>query len=519
MSTALSFLKNIEKVAHEVALQTSADMAVREGFRDYSHRIDPTPGWTLPIAPQGMTLYGYQAAAVETILLHKRAVLGFDPGMGKTPVALAAIAALAQQGQRTLVVVPPSLRVDPWQREAARQYPNLRVAVVTGQKAAALPDVDMVVMGDSVLTHRAEDIAAWRPDALFIDEAQRHKNHTAKRAVAALAIADAVRRRSGTVVLLSGTLAVNNAAEVYSTARIGGFVKELAGTDRWKDYMSRWCVTEQVWTGQRMVTVPVSAKDPEGLHEALRRSAYVRVERDEVLDMPEKIWVPRSLELNGAMAKYRTMERNFLAWVAEAKGDAAYLKACKAEAITKLMALWQEAGVAKIKAAAEYIESLVQQGEQVVVMAWHQSVVEGLTEVLSAAGILSAKVVGGMSSEAKAKAQDIFRKGQAQVLIGNITAAGTGLNLDVASHLVFVQLPWSGGDLIQASDRIYRVTQRNTCTIHVLNALGTVDEHLYGVLANKLATVDVVNSGQASGALVGADETSVTAEVLASYGL
>lgn len=514
-----TLLANITKTAKAAADAEVGRQAALSGFRPHSDATEPTPGFVLPVAPQGITLYGYQVAAVETILTFRRAILGFAPGMGKTPTALTAIAALAAQGQRTIVVVPPSLRIDPWQREAARLFPHLKVAVVEGTKSAPLPDADVVVIGDSVIAKRLDDVKAWRPNNLVVDEVQRMKSRTAKRAQAVIELAEQVRLL-GTVVLLTGTLAVNNPGEVYNPAVIAGIAKDLSGGANWGDFLTRWCVTETVWTGVKNILVPAKVQDPvrmAELHERLRQVAYVRVERDQVLDMPDKVWAVRDLTLNGELATYRRMERDFISWVLANKGKPSAERATKAEAITKLMALWAEAGSAKVKVAVEYIASLVQQGEQVVTMAWHKDVVAAIAEGLAAEGVSSVQVVGGMTSDDKALAQDAFRSGAADVLIGNITAAGTGLNLENSAHLVFVQLPWSPGDLVQASDRIYRVTQQRNCTIHVVNAGDTVDDHMWAVLNSKAEVVDRINTGRV-GETISVDAASVTDNVLASYG-
>lgn len=538
-----SFFSNLTKIADEAAKAEAADQALLAEFRSHSDATQPTEGFSLPVAPAGITLYGYQEAAVETILKFRSVILGFAPGMGKTPTALTAIAALAAEGKRSIVVVPPSLRVDPWKREAARFFPNLRVEMVEGTKKADLPDADLLIVPDSVVAARLTDseeyvnhrgtkkvrqilsaeVREWAPDALFVDEAQRHKNRDAKRAKATLAVAEDILVRGGKVVELTGTLSVNNPAEVFMPIRIAGVAKALSGTEEWSDFLTRWCVTETVWTGRENVLVPAKEQPQhlmEELHERLRQIVYVRVERDEVLDMPDKVWATRALHLNGSLARYRRMEKDFINWIAETKGDKAALRAAKAEAITKLQALWHEAALAKAKAAAEYVAALVQQDEQVVVMGWHKDAIAALNEALAdtevhGRKVTTVQVVGGMSAEAKAEAQDTFRSGKADVLIGNITAAGTGLNLDNAAHLVFFQLPWSPGDLVQASDRIYRVTQRRDCTIHVVNALDTVDERMLDVLVNKAEVVDRINTGKAGETI---DTESVQEAVLSEYG-
>jgi SNF2 family DNA or RNA helicase len=513
----MSFFATLEaQVQNHVAVAaTKTDRA--EAFRAHSDAVAPTAGWVLPVAPQGITLHSYQAAAVETLIEFDGGILGFAPGMGKTAVALAAAAAWAAQGKRSVIVVPPSLRVD-WERAANRFFPHLTVEVVAGQKPAALPACDLLIIGDSVLAHRQNDVIGWAPAALIVDEAQRHKNPKAKRSLAALAISQAVRSANGSVTLLTGTLAVNNPQEVWFPTRITGVAAQVSGDETLKAFLKRWCATEEVWTGRQIVTVCAKEQDPSQmaqLHERLRHCGYIRVERDQVLDLPSKVWAPRALELNGSLSTYRAMERNFLSWVASFRGDAAALRAARAEAITKMMALWAEAGSAKIGAVVEHASSLVEQDEQVVIMAWHSKVVTGIVEALEAQGISTAKVVGGMTSEAKTDAQDKFRSGQVKVIVCNIVAGGTGLNLEASAHLIFAQLPWSAGDLTQASDRVYRLTSTRGVTIHVDNAADTIDERMFAVLAQKAIIVDQINTGSVGATM---DIESAENAVLASFG-
>jgi SNF2 family DNA or RNA helicase len=100
------------------------------------------------------------------------------------------------------------------------------------------------------------------------------------------------------------------------------------------------------------------------------------------------------------------------------------------------------------------------------------------------------------------------------VLIGNITAAGTGLTLHSSRHVVFCQLPWSPGDYGQAQDRVYRIGQHRHCTTHVLNASEQVSEHLWAVLGSKVAVADAVNTGTNTTI----DASSIEEAVLQSYG-
>lgn len=527
MTTAAnSLFAAISSAAESTAHAVAAELATQAEFFNYSANTQPTDGFVLPVAPLTISPYGYQTAAVETILKFRKAVLGFAPGMGKTVVAQCVIAAAVAEGGRALVVVPPSLRIDPWVREFAKEFPHLRVELVEGRTEQAFSSTaDVVIIGHSVLTYRMADIQAWDPTVLVADEGQDFKSRQAKRAKALRDLGDDIEVRHGAnmiKLIMTGTLATIRPDDVYMPTRITGISvsKGLAGAESYKAFQNRWCYTELVHTPHGDVAKTVGCVDAAELNQRLMQTCYIRVEREDVLDMPDKVWTVRSLSLNGELRHYRKMEQNFIQWVAETRGDEAARRANRAEAVTKLMALWKEAGKAKAVATAEYVAQLVQQGEQVVVMGWHVEPIAMLNHELTkfdvgGAPIRVAEFVGGMTSQQKADEIDSFRSGDSQVLIANIRSGGTGLNLDTAAHLVFFQLPWSPGMLAQASDRIYRVTQKRDCTIHVVNALGTVEERMFFTLHNKAQVIDMINAGKTGLTM---DTSSVEDDVLADYG-
>lgn len=572
----MSIFATILQEAAAAAAGEAIEQTAVEGFAARSALTEPTDGFTLPLPADGYDYYGYQAAAVQTIIEFRRAIVGYAPGMGKTRIAIASVRHhVREEGGRAIVICPPSLRLDPWEREFQGQFPDLRIASVKGTKArnvedkygnvtitdvAPIADADVLLVPDSVvLSKRALDIIEWGPTALVVDEVQRFKSPRAGRTRALHRIADTITdgspvkyvpvdptaapsltallderplqgpTKSGMVIPLSGTLSKNSPDDVWSPVRALGkrHAINLSGGESFQVFQQKWCLTETVRareTDRYGVTRSGNIQKTTGLrdddlHTALRACAYIRVERNDVLNMPEKMWIDRSLELSEAEIKeYRTMEENFLKWVREQMGEAAFERAEKAEALVKLMKLWETAGVAKAKAVAEYVDSLVEQGEKVVVMGWHKLTIATLQAELDKLKLRHVSVVGGMSAKQKLDAQDQFRDTSrygADVLIGNITAAGTGLNLEVACHLVFAQTCWSPGDVVQTSDRIYRVTQQNDCVVHVLNAAETVDEHVWGVLKDKAQVVDLVNSG---GAETTIDTGDVQRLVLEAYG-
>jgi SNF2 family DNA or RNA helicase len=74
-------------------------------------------------------------------------------------------------------------------------------------------------------------------------------------------------------------------------------------------------------------------------------------------------------------------------------------------------------------------------------------------------GVRIASVVGGMSSELRTAEVERYMKGEADVFFGQCSAAGEGLNLDRSNHLAFLQLPWSFIEIEQSENRIRRLSQ------------------------------------------------------------
>ena len=415
-----------------------------------------------------------------------------------------ALTAIANSSGKTVAVVPPSLKMI-WAIEAERCFPHLNVVTISGEKSAAIPEGDLLVIGDSIVSDRLKDIQKWGPNNLIVDEAQRHKNFKAKRAKATLKISESIRENDGMVILLTGTLAVNRADEVWMPANIAGVARKITGSADYYAWLNKWCYVDEMpveqWRNKKKVTVwvkiPKGAKNPEGLHEALRSTAYIRVEREDALDMPDKVFAYHSLKGDKEnMKNYNFISKDFEKWLMEQGGEEAVEKAGGAIKLVQLGKLIEAAGLAKIKSSAEYISALVEEGEQVVVMGHHKNVVRGLKEELKGLGIDSVLFYGEMNDAEKRESYRSFKAGEVPVFIGNTVSAGTGLNLENSAELVFVQLPWSPGDFVQASDRIYRVTQTRKCTIHILSTAGTIDEHVSKVLKEKSKIVDAINAGK-----------------------
>jgi SWI/SNF-related matrix-associated actin-dependent regulator 1 of chromatin subfamily A len=158
---------------------------------------------------------------------------------------------------------------------------------------------------------------------------------------------------------------------------------------------------------------------------------------------------------------------------------------------TELAEYRLEQARAKLPHAIEFISNLIEEVGKVVVFAYHREILEALHEAFAS----SVMVYGGMTDKQKNASVESFQNGNSQVFIGQITAAGTGLTLTASSTVVFVELDWVPGNVIQAEDRCHRLGQ--TDTVHAIHLVvkDSIDACMVQALVRKQNIIEeVVNA-------------------------
>jgi len=440
--------------------------------------------------PLASVLFPYQRAGVAYALKARRAMIGHGMGLGKTIQAIATL--MASDSYPAVVVVPPNLALN-WVREFAKWAPSITTARLTGQTPGSIPDVDVLIIGDSVVAHWADTIIAHGPRALVIDESQRMKNRSAKRTKAVLEIsrklpADAI------VLALTGTAVKANHGELLPQIEILGVTDLFGGTF---EYLNRYY--------PKVGRFDRENRNGLELFNRMSDSFYARLQFEDVAyqmgdSAPQGvIRVPLAVELEGKAGRDYTKARdNLRSYLIETRGERAANSAMRAEALAQLGVLRQLIGLAKVIPTAAHVRNLVEDGEQVIVFAWHRAVVDELVEAISAFTTVG-KVYGSMKVENVEAAKERFQAGTDRVIVLNIEAGSVGHTLTAAANVVFCEYAWSPSDMQQAEARSNRIGQTRKVVSHWLmgaNGVQTIDERLVEILNDKALITGTLLDGK-----------------------
>jgi hypothetical protein len=163
----------------------------------------------------------------------------------------------------------------------------------------------------------------------------------------------------------------------------------------------------------------------------------------------------------------------------------------------------QALAVAKTTATLDFVSGATEQGEKVIVFSCFDDPIQKLAKELGPAAVV---ITGKTPSDKRQALVDRFQQeDDVRVLLANIIAGGTGLNLTAATQVVFNDLDWVPTNHWQAEDRAYRIGQTRTVNVTYFVAQHTIDDFVQAVLETKAALVSAIVEGDAIAGGLGGD--------------
>jgi superfamily II DNA/RNA helicase len=147
----------------------------------------------------------------------------------------------------------------------------------------------------------------------------------------------------------------------------------------------------------------------------------------------------------------------------------------------------KEVAIAKALPLVEEIAACLERGDykQTVVFAWHRDAIRAVVDGLEARGIKTDPLVGGMGESTRTTIMEGFRAQRLQVVVCQIIAAGTAIDLSAASHGYFLELDWLPASNIQAANRLVSLQKDEPVTFDVCTWPGSVDDKVQRILLRR----------------------------------
>jgi SNF2 family DNA or RNA helicase len=153
----------------------------------------------------------------------------------------------------------------------------------------------------------------------------------------------------------------------------------------------------------------------------------------------------------------------------------------------------------KLALLEELLDTILAEDGSVLIFTQYVSMARLLSAHLTTRAIPSQLLHGGTPVAERERMVDRFQSGETPVFVLSLKAAGTGLNLTRAGHVVHFDRWWNPAVEEQATDRAYRIGQTQPVQVHRLIAEGTVEDRIAEMLASKRALADaVLGSGEAA---------------------
>jgi len=453
--------------------------------------------------PEGLEYLPYQRAGIGFALLNRNVLFGDEMGLGKTIQALGVINADAEI-KKIIVICPASLKLN-WKREAERWLVRNTTIEIADSKNA-FPQSEIVIINYDIIKKFKVEIDSTDWDLMILDEVHYLKNTKAQRTQLVFGKYEKGGKckiepiKASRKLALTGTPIVNRPVELWPI--IHALDAKVWG-NFW-GYAKRYCGAYQNRYGWDMS----GATNLEELQEKLRMSVMVRrLKKDVLTELPPKRRQVIELPANGcagiidnetkAWARHQEMLEELKAAVelskasenpADYENAVARLREGTQAAFTEISKIRHETALAKVPYVIEHLESIVEEGNKVVVFAHHKDVISELKSHFTEKAVI---LTGDTKMEDRQLAVDRFQNDDSvKLFIGSITAAGVGLTLTASSHVVFAELDWVPGNLTQAEDRTHRIGQTESVLVQHLVLEGSLDATMANTLVAKQNVID-----------------------------
>jgi uncharacterized Zn finger protein len=425
-------------------------------------------------------------------------VLADDMGLGKTLQVIATILKFKELGfleqEKALVVAPSGLLYN-WQTEIRKFAPTLKEEIYhgTSRDLKSLKDYDVLITSYGIARSDADLLRKMKWHTMIIDEAQNIKNQETQQTKAIKAI------KAGNFIALSGTPVENRLSELWSIM----------------DFSNRGLLGSPKEFNETFAS-PIEQLNDRETAEKLKKVTgpfmmrRLKTDKSIISDLPDKIEIDSFASLTKEQASLyeKTLEEAMKAIEENAGLDQKSLFVRQGLVLQMILALKQvcnhptqflkngryDASLSgKMDLLFDKLDSIVESNEKVLLFTQFSEMGELLRKfIMERYSDEPLYIHGGVSLPHRKEMVDRFQNNHAdKIFILSLRAAGTGLNLTAASHVIHYDLWWNPAVEAQATDRAYRIGQKNNVMVHRFITKNTFEEKINDMIQKKKALAEM----------------------------
>lgn len=456
--------------------------------------------------------YQFQTETIDRVVndFGGRAIIASDPGLGKSCTALWCQKALQAHGP-LVIVCPATLKIH-WRREAWK-HAGIRAVILSGevppkQGLRRVTDDAYIINYDILATgvpggslkgtewlprSWGAELSKIKPSMVILDEISRIRNQNTKSFHACKMLS----RGAPYVLALGGTAGVENrAAELWPTLRI---VKPSL-FPCFLDYAREYCDLKQDITGRWVAKGSTNTRQ---LNRTLINNCMVRYRKQDVLDqLPSKTHTIIPFTLSpAARREYDEAHEDYIRWLFTNRSGGfvnTWIKSDQTEQFSKLTALKQLVGKAKLSFVKQWTEEFLAEGQKLLMFGHHKAFLNHLNDEFGRQSVI---VTGDIVGTRRQASIDRFNQDPScRLFLGNTDASGYGWNCTSASNVAFAELGWSPGPHLQAIDRCHGMFRGTGAPVNIwwLICENTIEDYLVKLIYRKMKDVSTIIDGKES---------------------
>ena len=421
-------------------------------------------------------------------------ILADDMGLGKTIQIISILLDYKrnEENPKTSIVVSPSSLSLNWKNEIEKFAPDLKIKVIRGTAAERKIEINQLEKYDLIITSYdllKRDVDLYKEKKysfkyIIADEAQYLKNNNTKNAKAIKQL------KSETKFALTGTPIENSLAELWS---IFDFI--MPG------YLFSY---REFKTKYELAIVRDEDKDVMGKLKMLIEPFVLRRTKKEVLtELPEKTITVLNNEMN---EEQRNIYLSYLLKAKQELQDEININGYEKSQIKILAALTRlrqicchpglfienyKDGSSKLEQCIEIIEDGINAGHKILLFSSYTSMFDIIEKELKERNIQYFKLTGSTKVDERIELVDEFNHNKnISVFLISLKAGGTGLNLIGADMVIHYDPWWNLSAENQATDRAYRIGQKNNVQVYKLITKDSIEEKIYELQQRKAELTD-----------------------------